>query len=444
MKRPVAILVLMAAAVAGLPACSSSDDPTEIALADQGTSAATSAPAAGNAVTDWGSIVAPAVHSAAAPRRPASSFVLHAVSHLAVYDAVVAIEGGYTPYAEAIGAPEGANLDAAVATAAYRAALGRVAPTQRAYLDGKYTDYLAGIADGTAKTDGVEVGEKAAAAVLAKRGDDSFATAVSYRCSADPLPLGEFEPNEGCGTEPIDASVAQVKPFTFDDPARFRPDGPDTFTSDRWATDFEEVKAFGGKDSTARTVEQTDIAYFWSEHAYVHWNRNLIALVGARALDVPDTARLFAMAYTAAADAAIAGFEAKYSYRTWRPRTAILRAADDGNPTTSPDPNWAPLLSVDHPEYPSGHSFVSTALTDAVAAFIGTRELTWTLVTSKDAVPQLVAPERTYSSLDALMAEVTDARVWSGLHYRNSMREGAELGHEVAQHVTNDYFRPVS
>jgi hypothetical protein len=148
----------------------------------------------------------------------------------------------------------------------------------------------------------------------------------------DPASTGEFEPDGGCGTQPVDAKLARVKPFTFGDPAQFRPNGPDPFTSGRWVEDFDEVKAYGRSDSSVRTPEQTDVAYFWSEHGYVHWNPNLIGLALARDLDVLETARLFAMAYTAASDAVIAGVEAKYFYRTWRPRTAIPRATEDGIP----------------------------------------------------------------------------------------------------------------
>jgi hypothetical protein len=202
------------------------------------------------------------------------------------------------------------------------------------------------------------------------------------------------------------------------------------------------VKAYGRKDSSVRTPEQTDVAYFWSEHGYVQWNRNLISLAVARGLNTLDTARLFAMAHTAASDAIIAGVEAKYFYRTWRPRTAIPRAAEDGNPQTAPDATWTPLLSVNHPEYPSGHGFYSTALTDAVAEFFGTDKVEWTIETSKEAVPQLVQTQRTYESLEALNADVADARVWAGLHYRNTMDEGSALGRRVAEHVLDGWFRP--
>jgi vanadium-dependent haloperoxidase-like protein len=429
-KRYLAQLVLVIL-TGGLAACGSSAPEIRASAVD------------GKVVTDWVSIVEPSIHNPKEPRPPASAILLHTIVHLAVYDAAVAIEGGYEPYDKAIKAPQGADVRAAVATAAYRAARGRVAESQLAYLDERYAAYMAEIPPGRAKIDGIEVGETAAANILARRADDGFNNAVVYQCSANPLPVGEFEPNGGCGTQPVDAKMAQVTPFTFSNPAKFRPDGPDPLTSDQWAEDFDEVKAYGRVDSSVRTAEQTDLAYFWSEHGYVHWNRNLINLAAARGLDVLETARLFAMVNTAASDAAIAGLDAKYFYRTWRPRTAIPRAAEDGNSKTDPDPTWTPLLSVNHPEYPAGHAFISTAVTEAVAAFFGTDKVDWTIVTSQAAVPQVVKTERTYKSLKGLMSDVDDARVWSGLHYRNAMEEGGELGSRVAEHVMKTRFRPV-
>jgi len=433
MKRHLALLIVMLSI--GLAACSDGGSAAPSATEQRANTVR-------NPVVDWAAIIQPAVHSPGEPRTPGSSEIVHTTIHLAVYDAVVAVEGGYTPYATPVAAPDGADLAAAVATAAYKAARGRVAPSQFARLDQEYDTYLRSIPDGTAKTDGVKVGEAAAAGVLARRANDRFDNVVAYRCSAVPTPAGEFEPNGGCGTEPIDAKLAQVVPFTFADPAAFRPDGPDPLTSDRWAADLREVKDYGRADSALRTPEQTDVAYFWSEHAYVHWNRNLSALAISRGLDVLETARLFAMAHTAAADALIAGFDAKYFFRTWRPRTAIPRAAEDGNQATEADPAWKPLLSVNHPEYPSGHGFYSGAFTAAAAAFFGTDKVEVKMVTSKEAVPQVRTTERTFQSLSALIREVSDARVWSGLHYRNSMDEGAALGRRIADHVTQHYFRP--
>ena len=401
-----------------------------------------------NAVADWSAIVQPAIHSAAAPRPAGSAQVLHTMVVLAMYDAMVAIEGGYAPYAARIPSWPGADARAAVATAAYLTARARVAASKIAYLDQQYVAYMADIHDGQSKDDGVTVGVEAARALLALRDGDGFSNVVPYQCSAVPVPAGEFEPDTGCPTQPgapqpVDVKLGQVRPFTFTNPAVFRSNGPDPLTSNSYTHDFEETRDYGRIDSPYRSLEQTDIAYFWAEHPYVHWNRNLVGLARARQLSPIQTARFFAMVHTAASDAAIAGFEAKYHYMTWRPRTAIPRADTDGNPDTDADPAWKPLLTVNHPEYPSGHAFWSTALTDAIAAFFGTHKVRWTLTTSKTAVPQVVQTERTYENLNALMREIDDARVWAGLHWRHSLRHGAQIGRGVASHVVQNFFQPV-
>jgi hypothetical protein len=400
------------------------------------------APGAPNVVTDWAGIVQSAINNPAAPRPPASSEVLHATIILAMYDAAMAIEGGYQPFTAAIAAPAGADSRAAVATAAYRTARARVLASQFAILDAQYAAYLAGIPDGQAKSDGILVGEQAAQQVIALRANDGFDNVVLYQCSAAPPAAGEFEPNGGCGTQPVDAKVAQIRPFTFADPSQFRPGGPDPLTSSSYTADFIEVRDYGRATSAVRTPAQTDVAYFWSENSHAHWNRNLIDLAISRGLSVRETARLFAMVHTSAADAIIAGFDAKYSFRAWRPRTAIPRAGSDGNPDTDSDPTWVPLLTVNHPEYPSAHGFWSTAVTDAVAEFFGTHRVSWTIKTSTTAVPQVVQAERSYDDLNAVMRDIDDARVWAGLHWRHSMRHGDQIGRKVAKHVVTNFFRP--
>ena len=159
--------------------------------------------------------------------------------------------------------------------------------------------------------------------------------------------------------------------------------------------------------------------------------------------DALNTARLFALAHVSVADAIIVGFEAKYAFTVWRPRTAIPRADEDDNPATDADPTWKPLLLVNHPEYPSGHGFWSTALLEAVASFFGTRQVTWTLTTSKAAVPALVQTERTYTNLNKLAREIANARIWGGLHWRTSINHGELIGRRVAAHVEKGFFTPV-
>jgi hypothetical protein len=395
-----------------------------------------------NVVTDWATIIQPAVLAAPAggARSPGSAEILHAMIQMAMYDAAIAIDGGYAPFAVNLPAPAGADVRAAVATAAYRTAVARLAPSQISYLNTQYAAYLAGIPDSQAKTDGIQVGEGAAAAMLALRANDGYDNVVLYQCSSSPLPIGEFEPNGGCGTQPVDAKVGQIMPFTYSDPAKFRPDGPSALTSDEYTADFIETRDYGRSNSAIRSAEQTDVVFFWSENTYNQLSRSLTNLAVARGLNVREAARFLAMTHCSAADSAIAGFAAKYYYRAWRPRTAIPLADLDGNPNTDGDPTWTPLLTVNHPEYPSGHSFFTTAVTDAVAAYFGTNKVSWTVTTT---APQATLTQRTYKDVNSLMREVDNARIWAGLHWRHSMRHGAQVGRKVAQHVTKNFFRPV-
>jgi hypothetical protein len=400
-----------------------------------------------NVVVEWAGIVQQAIHGPAAPRSAGTSEILHTMVHLAVYDAVVAIEGGSRPFAAKIAAARGADVRAAVATAAYLTARPRIAAAHLATFDQNYATYLATLPPGDAVTEGVRVGQQASAAMLALRASDGFANIVLYECSMTPPPIGEFTPDSGCPTgpgsaQPVDAKVGGITPFTLKRADVFRPDGPEALESKGYARDFAETRDFGSATSAVRTSEQTDVAWFWAENPYVHWNRNLMALAQSKGLSVRRTARLFAMVHTAASDAIIAGFEAKYHYRAWRPRTAIPQADLDGNPDTIADPAWRPLLSVNHPEYPSGHGFWSTAVIGSVAAFFGSIRVDWTLSTSKAAVPALVKTERSYRNLIDLLTEIGNARVWGGLHWRHALRDGAVIGARVAAHVQWHHFQP--
>ena len=404
-----------------------------------------------NAVTDWAAIVQPPLNT----RLPAIQNILRAMVHIAIYDAVVAIEGGYQPFAGVISDPGGSDVRAAVATAAYLTARARVVASQIPVLDAAYTTYLATIPDGPAKTNGISVGEQAASAILALRANDGMTNTVLYVCSSNPPPAGQFEPDGGCNTQPAGANVGQIRPFTFAYSGQFRPGGPDPLTSIAYTEDFIETRDFGRCDSHVRTPDETNTAYFWQT---VNIHQGLINLAIDRGLssDMRQTARLFALVYTAAADANIAGFEAKYFYAAWRPRTAIPRADTDGNEDTFADPGWKPLISVNHPEYPSAHTYSSTAMTDSIARFFGTNRVTWRLrggilgptlapdcTPAIPTIPQLVQTERTYDDLNRVMREIYDARVWAGLHWRHSMMNGAQVGRKIAQHVWTNFFQPV-
>jgi hypothetical protein len=407
-----------------------------LALAVVGSTAAT-APAraerrpatavGGNPVLDWSLIAESAI---AVGRPPASSEVLAAIVQLAVYDTVIAIEGGARPYAAHPTVTRPVSTMAAVATAAHHVLAARVAG-QAHVVDARYRDDLAAILDGPAKVNGVDLGGRVARVVLARRAGDGFDRPVPY---VQPTPgPGVFEPV--ASTPPVDVSLAQVRPLTFRDPARFRPNGPPRLPSRAYARDLREVKRLGRADSAIRTPAQTEVARFWSENTFIQWGRNLRTLAATRRLTTRDSARLLAMAHTAAADAVIGCFDAKYHHLFWRPVHAIARADTDGNPATHPDRTWTALLTVNHPEYPSAHGCWTTALTRALGVFFGTDRIPLT------ADSTVTGTSRGYGRLSQVVSEVRLARIAGGLHYRHSMLDGERLGRRIAGHVTRHSFQ---
>jgi hypothetical protein len=237
-------------------------------------------------------------------------------------------------------------------------------------------------------------------------------------------------------TTPLEIRLTQVRPLTYLSNSQFRPDGPNPLTSAEYAEDFNEVKAYGRLDSSVRTPEQTDIARFWTEAGASQAPRTLRTLAIGKGLGVAETARMFALVHVAGADAALACFDAKYHYLFWRPIHAIQRADTDGNPATEPDPTWKPLLTVNHPEYPSAHGCFTTAMAETLGAFFGTDKVAFVVSST------VTGTAGYYDSFNDLAKEVYDARVWGGLHFRNSMMEGAWIGKKVARHVVTNFFQP--
>jgi hypothetical protein len=397
-----------------------------VAAPAAGTSAATTGQ--GNAVMDWSQIAQNAI---VVGRTSTSSLVLEAIVQAAVYDAVVAIEGGSEPFVASPTVPRPASAAAAVAASAHDVLVARV-PGQAASVDTQYAAYLATIPDAPAKANGITVGQEVAAAILAWRAGDGFDDVVPY-VQPPPGP-GVFEPV--AATTPLEVKLTQVRPFTYSSSSEFRPDGPNPLTSAEYAEDLNEVRIYGKADSSVRSPEQTEIVRFWTEAGATQQPRTLRELATEKGLGLAETARMFALVHVASADALLACFDAKYHYLFWRPIHAIQRADTDDNPATESDPTWRALLTVNHPEYPSAHACGTTALTEALAAFFGTDKVAFAMSSS------VTGTTRYYDRLSDVVKEVYDARVWGGLHFRNSMIEGAWIGKKVARHVVTNFCRP--
>ena len=317
---------------------------------------------------------------------------LYAMMHLAIHDALNAIDRRSRPYAVDLPANPGASPEATVAAAARDVLVPLLAqlpsPFPQACIDAgiasveaDYTAALGVIPDGPAKTQGVDVGQAAAAAILALRAADGSDTPLldfAYPQGTDP---GEYRFTPGF-TFVFAPGWADVTPFVLNDSSQFRPGPPYAVTSKKYTADFNEVKALGGDDVTtpsARTAEQTEIALFWVESSPLQWNRIARTVSSSEGLDMWENARLFGLLNMALADGYIGSFETKYHYNYWRPVTAIQTAETDGNPNTSADPTWTPLVPTPPvPDYDSAHSVEGGAAAGVLKRFFGTDDIGFT------------------------------------------------------------------
>jgi hypothetical protein len=235
--------------------------------------------------------------------------------------------------------------------------------------------------------------------------------------------------------------VATVRPFTLLNGSQFRLGPPPALTGDQWADDYNEVKSLGSLSSITRTPQQTDIAYFWADSGPILWQNALRYLARNYLSDIGDTARMYALAEAAMADAQIACWDSKYFYVFWRPITAIRLGNQDGNPATVVDPSWQPLINTPNfPEYPSGHADISSAVTNALRLFFGSDAVSFQMTTTNALAVQKT---RTFARFTEAEKGVVDARVYSGIHYRNSDNAARAQGHKVANWVFRNYFLPL-
>jgi hypothetical protein len=380
------------------------------------------APARADTATDWNQHATDAL-IVAAGQSPTVSLPHLAMVHGAVYDAVNAIDRRYEPYLGAPKARRWYSQDAAAAAAAYRV-LASLVPAQQPILEQKYLTSLAGLAAGKARDRGVAVGEAAAATMLAARQDDGRFGPFRFPVGTEP---GQWRPVLPAFVNDPAAWVADVRPFLIPSRSQFRSAGPNPLDSRRYAREFDEVKSLGSADSSTRTPEQTDIARFWAEHPPAMWSRILRQLATGEGLRVADSSRFYAMLYLTAADAAIACWDDKAHWLHWRPISAIREAETDGNPATSADPDWVPLIATPpYPEHPAGHPCVSASIVATLQDFFGSDRRHF------DATSAVSGTARSFQRFSQAIDEIIDARVYSGIHFRTADEQGARIGRKVA------------
>ncbi len=411
----------------------------------------------GDAVRAWNEIAVNTLIGLPGPAggAPPAAQVHVAMVQGAVFDAVNAIgHQQYRPYLLHKRFSARSSQDAAVAAAAYGVLRDIVSTvpnipedirtTTLATLATQYTDALADVPDGEAEEKGIKAGRAAARAMIADREDDGRFGPSQWVPNTAP---GHWWPM----TDPITLQpildptpwVGGVEPFVLKSASQFLTDGPLMLSSTQWATEFNEVKAIGAVNSSVRTATQTYIARWWQSTPVKSWNEVARDLSMRNDLDALDTARLLALQNLSGADASISCWYEKYHWDFWRPLNAVRRAADDGNTATEPDPTWLPLIAAPYPDHPSGHLCLDGAHTSILEMFFGDTIAGGFSITSISTLLQPAdARTREFESFSQALAELVEARIWAGLHFRTADVQAKGLGMDAAEYTATHSLQP--
>ena len=355
---------------------------------------------------------------------------VEAMMHVAMFEALNAIERRYQPYRLNLVTDRNTSQEAAAAVAGHAVLLSQY-PDQKSSLDAMLARQLASVAEGPAKERGLILGRRAAAGILELRSDDGSAAPDTYRPVTQP---GQYVPTAPVGG----AGVGAWTPWVMTSAAQFRPAPPPALNSPLWTRDVNEIREIGGLDSKTRSAEQTTVGKFWFVTGARAWNPMVAQVAGARRMDLLDCARLYALTSLAGSDAYVAVFEAKYHYNFWRPVTAIRNADITGNPATPRDPGWQPLGETPmHPEYPCAHCITSSAVAAVLRGVVGDEIGTLSLTSA--AAPGVT---RSWTRLDDYVDEVSNARIWAGFHYRFSTDVGKDMGRKIGELTVSTQLRP--
>ena len=395
------------------------------------------APAHANVITDWDekavAVVMPPGPGGVTQQVYTAQRMMGMV-HAAMFDALNSIERRYRPYLAQLPADAATSKEAAAAAAAAAAAvLATIDAKTAGEMKTALGAYLASIPDGAAKSDGIKLGEAVAAKVLAARANDGFDAPDAYRPRTAP---GVYVP-----TAITAASMwPDLKPFAMAKGSQFRPNPPISLESKEWATDYNELKDYGGQNSAKRTAQQTETARFWLMAGPPAYHPFVRELVTAKQMSVVDSARFMALVAVGLNDALIAVFDAKYHYNFWRPITAIRNGDIDGNSATDREATWQPIDNTPmHPEYPCAHCILSGSVAGVIKAALGSVDIPEIAITSR------TAPGVTHrwTNMTAFAEEVANARIWAGFHYRFSTRVGTEMGLQIGEYIVKNVMQPV-
>lgn len=381
-------------------------------------------------ITDWNQTAIDVMKAANVAGNPWTRSM--AMMNVAMSDAVNTVQNRYARFiANGPRAPK-ASSEAAAAAAA-REMLVRLYPDQKAKILPAYGASLSAIPEGAARNDGILIGEQVAAAVFAERANDATSVPDTYRPVATP---GVWIPT----APPLFAQYATAKPWGFQSADQFRPGPPPALTSAIYARDYNETKELGAAKSTKRSAEQADAVKFWTQTNFLpSWFQAAAQLSAERKLGLADNARLFALLAMAEGNSFILEWDAKFHYNYWRPITAIRNGDIDGNNATERDAGWTPLNATPmHPEYPSAAGIVGGAGAGVLRSVFGDGPMSFTVTDIFD--PKL---QRRYTSVAQMAEDQRLVRVWGGIHFRNSLEVGDEMGRKIVDHLVGNYLKPI-
>jgi hypothetical protein len=413
-------------------------------------------PARADAVTHWNEVAGNAALACGISpgANPLHESRMYAMAHLAVHDALNAIDRRSRPYALDTRVQPWASADAAVAAAARGVLvtlLGQVSPPfdcsgAAAPVEAAYAAALGAIAPSPARDAGVQVGEAAAAAILALRSSDGADTPLLDFAYPQGTQPGEYRFTPGFSFV-FAPGWGDVTPFVLHRASQFRPGPPYVITSQQYAGDYNEVKALGARIGSARSLDETETALFWVESSPLQWNRIGRTVSAARALDLWANARLFGLLNMALADGYVGSFDTKAHYNFWRPVTAIQNGDTDGNADTLGDSLWQPL--VDTPpvsDYDSAHSVEGAAASEVFQRFFGTDDVSFATCsltlppgsTCSDPAPVL----RSCSSFSQAAEENGRSRILVGFHFRHAVEAGLAHGRQIGKRAVLLFLEP--
>jgi hypothetical protein len=454
-QRAIFVAALVAGVIAQLPRAATPQTRT-----------ASGAPAGGDAVISWNARAGEAATKACiAPLDdPFHESRMYAMMHIAVHDALNAIDRRFQPYAFDKRVEPGASPEAAVASAARDVMVPLLGQLPRelpfitqacidaavASVETAYTAAIADLPEGPAKAQGVAAGQAAAAAILARRAaDGAVGPFLNTSCPQDTSP-GKYQCTPGAPFVAFEV-WAKVTPFALQDNTQFRPGPPYEVTEKAYTADYNEVKSLGGDGRTtpsSRTADQTEIAYFWWESSPLKWSRIGRTVAANAGLNSWQNARLLALLNMALADGYIAMSTTKNHYSYWRPVTAIRAGETDGNPDTAGDPAWTPLRPTPaNQDYASGHSIEGGIGAEVLKQVLGTDGVSFqdcgVRLPAGSACGDLSPALRSYSSFSQAATENALSRILIGFHFRKSIEEGTQYGRKIGERAATTYLRPV-